>query len=309
VILNGTSPAPNLRNLVPFFTAALLLLNPAFKVFAQTSVPSVSTSVQTEREPKPFSFPIKVNLISYNEINEASANTGQGEVQSTNSIRLLYEVDSATTARLDIDTTNNWINRDSGNGQFSFLDPHVQLARSGIVTNDAGLALNGFARYIAPFSASSQRANIGGGIRLGLELAQTLFEDRLTVAYNFIPQINILNQTSFLNENDELQGARRGFLWHYVEVAYEFVPGLSAYTDLGLKHVDYMEDSRVLDYTSGDHNYLYANLALTYAPVELFELELGITEDESRDLTADDSYFALYRDDETSYYLQGRLAF
>lgn len=286
---------------------------PAGMLLAQNS--AVAAPVGQSTASAPISglsvprIPVAINVISYNEVSEASANRGQGEVESTNTFRATFKLDPNTSLRFNQDITNNWVNTQTGTGKFGFLDPHVQIARSNIIKTEGGLTVNGFGRYIAPLSANSQRANMGGGVRVGVEVAQRLMDNKLLLAYNVIPQINILNQTSFTNAAGALQGARQGALWHYAEVGYDFLPNLTLYTDLGLKHVDYMEDSRVMDRTGKDHSYLFANLGLTYTPVSFLELEIGLTEDESRDLTVGDSYFAIYRDEDTAYYLQGRFMF
>jgi hypothetical protein len=288
----------------PLLSGMLLAQNSA--VAAPIGQSTASTPLSGLSVPR---IPVAINIISYNEVGEAAANRGQGEVESTNTFRATFKLDPNTSLRLNQDITNNWVNAETGTGKFGFLDPHIQIARSNIVKTEGGLTVNGFGRYIAPLSANSQRANSGGGVRLGVEVAQKLMDNKLTLAYNVIPQVNILNQTSFISSSGKLQGARKGALHHYAEVAYDFLPNLTVYTDLGLKHVDYMEDDRVTDRTGRDHSYLFANLAVSYTPVSFLELEFGISEDESRDLTVSENYFAIYREEDTAYYLQGRFMF
>ncbi len=168
---------------------------------------------------------------------------------------------------------------------------------------------NGFARYIAPLGVNSQRANLGGGVRLGVDVSQKFLNDKLVVAYFLMPQVNIVNQNTFINAAGKLQGSRQGHVMHYAEFSYEFAPWLTVYTDLGLTHVFYRQDPLVNDRTGKNHSYLYANLAATLMPLPFLEVEFGLNDWESRDLTEDGGYFALYREEDTSYYLQARLIF
>ncbi len=298
-----------MRGRVLVFTGVLIFGVAASGASTTQAVQGTIETPLADLVPTPQPPKVVYNILSYNFIGESDMNRGQGEVVSINSLRATFALDSDTSIRLNQDFSNNWISTGSGSGRFAFLDPHVQVARSNLLAFESGIVLNGFVRYYAPLGVASQRANTGGGFRFGAEVAKRFFSDKLLVAYNFIPQVNLINQGTYLNADGKLQGSRRGHLLHYAEVAYTFSPKLMAYTDLGFSHVSYVNDSRVTDRTGKDHTYLYANLAVTYLPVPFFEVELGLNEIESRDLSADNTYFAVYREEDTSYYLQARVIF
>lgn len=236
-------------------------------------------------------------------------NNGTGEVSSLHQIRADYKLSDSESIRANQYLTNSW------SGQKNDLvvgDLYLQYARTKIMDLPLGTVLNGHVRTTLPVSDATRNMGQNLAARGGIEVLKK-FNPDFSIGLNLIPTYNLQSKNSY-EVTDPTTGAvsrkanSGGNFWYYLSGNWNISKKLSFVQDFGLMRYWYKADSE-RGISSKTKEFLYADTSLTYQFDDVFELGGGLSSYQRRDMLAQENDFAVYRTDETDYYVAGTMRF
>lgn len=252
---------------------------------------------------------LKFALVTASFAGVDGVNNGAGEVSSLHQVRADYKLGDSESIRVNQYLTNSWA---GPKNNLEVGDLYLQYARTQIMDLPLGTVLNGHIRTTLPISEASRNMGQYVAARGGLEVLKK-FNPDFSVGLNIMPTYNLQSKNSF-EVTDQTTGAvsrkanSAGSFWYYLSANWNIFKKLSFVQDFGLMRYWYKADSE-RGLSSKTREFLYADTSLTYQFDDVFELGGGLSSYLRRDMLAQESEFAIYRSDETDYYVTGTMRF
>lgn len=275
-----------------------------------TAAPVNTTQAHMEEQIK-ISTPrkLKFALVTASFAGMDGVNNGAGEVSSLHQVRADYKIGDSESFRVNQYLTNSW------SGQKNDLvvgDLYLQYARSQISNLPLGTVLNGHVRTTLPVSEATRKMGQNAAIRGGLEILKK-FNSDFSIGLNLMPTYNLQSKNSYEVTNPTTSAVSQKAnsatnFWYYLSASWSLSKKLSFVQDFGLMRYWYKADSEK-GISSKTKEFLYADTSLTYQFDDVFEVGGGLSSYLRRDMLAQESEFALYRSDETDYYVTGTMRF
>lgn len=251
------------------------------------------------------------------ESNLEDGNTVGGEML----VRIGYKVTDTTSISLGTDIVHSYGSDDAATGTskatWTVYDIYLMAAKSDLGTLPGDVKTKGYLRFYLPTSEGSQESGQIGRLRGQLKLSKAI--GKFTAAYIAEPNYFIQDSADYRAAKTDYKSpngvtATRAFKFtHYAQLGFDATSKLSFYTLLGVDHSWFnkpTEPTNIVEKNAKETEILIAETGAGYSLTDNFALGTGITQ-YSPDLLAQkaNQEGPLYRDELTSYFLEGTLTF
>lgn len=256
-----------------------------------------------------------VNMNSTNRQQEDT--TASGEMVA----RIGYKVTDTTSISLGTDIEHSYGNDPAGDGTskatWVIYDMYLMAAKSDLGTLPGDVKTKGYLRFYLPTSEGSQEAGQIGRLRGQLNLSKAL--GKFTATYIAEPNYYIQDSADYRAAKTEYKSpngvtATRSFRFlHYGMLSYDATAKLGFYTLLGVDHGWFnkpTDPNNIVEKNASETEALVAETGASYSITGNISLGAGITQYGPNLLAQKANQEGpLYRDELTSYFLEGTLTF
>jgi hypothetical protein len=267
------------------------------------AAPSAEAAAPTKRFSGKITDRAAVNVNSTNRALETT------EAEGTLDPRLGYKLSDSTSVGLGTTVVHTFGALSTGKAGWTVTDIFGQVQNSNLATLPGGVKLKAGGRVYAPTSEVSQASGQMARVRGELTLEKAV--GPVTLSYYASPQVYMQRNNTYVNAKGEVEATRNFRYLHYLGAAGNITPKLSAYTQIGLDQGVYNEDSsKQIQKNARTKADIYTETALEYAINDNVSVAAGVGQ-EAPDMLAQspNAEGPLYRDEFTSYFLEGTVSF
>lgn len=294
------APAPIVAE--PVVTPAPVAVTPSSGGQSAVAMPAAASGSFASKITGKITDRASLNMNAANQLSDSKQAEGAMDP------RLGYKLNDTTTVGLGTTILHSFGTTDSGKAGWTVTDIFGQVQNSNTATV-LGNKLKAGARLYAPTSETSQASGQVARVRGELTIERAV--GPVTLSYYASPQYYAQRNATFQNAEGKVEATRNFRLFHYLGASADLAPKLSAYTQLGLDQGWYNEDSNVaIDKNARTVSKIYTETAVEYAFNSNVSVALGIGQEDPDMLAQQPGQEGpLYRDELTSYFLEGTVSF
>lgn len=270
-----------------------------------SSTAALSTTVPTAR-------PYKVTLLTSHFAGMKNTNEGRNAITALHQVRAEYTINANEKIRLNQVLVNEYGSDATASGKsLQIGDLYAQYSRAKLADLGSHIFLNTYLRAYAPLSKGSKAKNQVTALRLDAELAKNI-NKTFDVALHVIPWVTYNRTSSYDTTGADgavTSKANSPFnLAYYGVVSANLTSKIYFAQEAGLMRYWYQSDA-AKGIASTQKEFLYLDSSVNYTISKTFEVGLGLSSYLARDMLAQKNDFAIYRADETDYYMTASAAF
>lgn len=281
--------------------AAPAVVTPASGGQSSVAAPTAPAAAATKK------FTGKVTDRAAFKMNDANRASEATQADGAMDPRLGYSLSESTSVGLGTTILHSFGATDSGKTGWTVTDIFGQVQNSNAATV-LGNKLKAGGRLYVPSSEASQAAGQVGRVRADLTVERAI--GPVTVSYYAAPQYYFQRNATYKNAEGKIEGTRNFRLFHYLGVSGELAPKLSAYSQIGLDQGWFNSDEQQIEKNARTSAKIYTETAVEYAFNSNVSVAVGVGQvDPDMLAQAPNQQGPLYRDEVTSYFLEGTVSF